>query len=124
MGIFDNASSISIGNKEVASIKVGTATLYQKETPAPTRHTVKLYCGDEFHNKKVDILLAGTIDQKQSTTASSSGIATFYDVGNGTYNVGGYPSSQYIASKKATIVVDATHTIFKVDDGTLVWEDV
>ena len=31
MGIFDNATSITINNKEVSSIKIGTATLYEKE---------------------------------------------------------------------------------------------
>ena len=30
MAIFDNATSITIGEKEVASIKVGTAVIYEK----------------------------------------------------------------------------------------------
>ena len=32
MGIFDNASSITINNKEVGSIQIGTATVFEKQT--------------------------------------------------------------------------------------------
>lgn len=32
MSIFDNTSSITINNKEVASIKIGTATVFEKPT--------------------------------------------------------------------------------------------
>lgn len=33
MGIFDNATSVYINNKEVQSMKIGTATIYEKQSP-------------------------------------------------------------------------------------------
>ena len=42
-GIFDNAQSIMIGNKEVTSIKIGENSLYEKETIPSERPAIKLY---------------------------------------------------------------------------------
>ena len=43
MGIFDNATSIVINNKEVQSIKIGDDVLYQKSGGTPTKIATHFY---------------------------------------------------------------------------------
>ena len=42
-GIFDNASTVMIGNKEVQSMKIGTAVIYEKSGPAPAKISTYFY---------------------------------------------------------------------------------
>lgn len=36
MGIFDDVTSMTIGGKEVESLKIGTTVIWQKTSPTPT----------------------------------------------------------------------------------------
>lgn len=106
MGIFDNATSITIGGKEVASMKIGEATIYEKQVTPSTR-TVTI---DNMDSYGTDYLQSCTLTLNGVTQQSSGNHATvtFEDVPDGEYTVtySGHTSTDN------PITVDETHTSF------------
>ena len=112
--VFDNATSITIGNKEVASIVIDGGTIWEKEVepPTPSLRTVTLHCGSSYDSQSITL-------NNVTKTSDSQGHVTFDDVPDGTYVV---TTSYDGTPKKATITVDETHTLFERGT-TLIWEN-
>ena len=92
MGIFDNVISMTIGGKDVESLKIGTTIIWQKTSPTPTTkiatHITKsgnyLYLYDANNNplasKSVKAYRNGKL--QNTYTTNSSGRFTY----NSRYN--------------------------------------
>lgn len=92
MGLFDNAKTVTINNKEVKSLKIGTAIIWEKgDSPTPTKlatHITKsgnyLYLYDENNtalaSKPVKAYRNGKL--QNTYTTNSSGRFTY----NNKYN--------------------------------------
>ncbi len=83
MGIFDDVTSMTINNKDVDSLKIGTTVLWQKTSPTPTTklatHLTKsgsyLYLYDENNtalaSKPIKVYRNG--NYRTTSTTNSSG---------------------------------------------------
>ena len=105
MGIFDNATSITINNKDVSSITIGTAIVWQKPSPQTkivTRLTKSgnyLYLRDANNNalaSKTVKRYRNGVAQTSVTTNSSGRISyssryTYEYEGDSTYEGCTYP---------------------------------
>jgi len=109
MGIFDNAKSILIGDKEVKSIEVDGGTIWESEPPAPSLRTVTMVCRITMGSSTT--LANGyvvTLNGATKITGDSNGTAVFNDVPDGEYNV--TITNNIDTTQSATITVDADHT--------------
>ena len=85
--IFDNATGLTIGNKEVASIKIGEATIYEKEEPSRTvSFTVLSESETPLSGYTVQLAVGDSVGT--TVTTNSDGVGTFNTVTDGTYRVG------------------------------------
>ena len=103
MGIFDNATSVTINNKEVASMKIGEATIYEKEV-APTTRTVHITCTDGVSLLKN--MREFRIDNGSLMSTDENAVLTA-DLTDGSHTV-------TMVDMSRTIVVDEDHTTFSL----------
>ena len=110
MGIFDNASSIQIGDKEVASMKIGEATIWEKEVepPTPILRNITVSCGRNYDESYI------TLDGSVTQTANHDGVVAFSDVSDGVHELTAYDVQSNPV--KCSISVDETHTSFDVSE--------
>ena len=115
MGIFDNAKSIVIGDKEVKSIEIDGGTIWEKEVepPAPSVRDITLKCYAQFGTSEPTIVDTSPITLNGVTKNTNNiGGVSFTDVPDGeqtvTLTVDGSKTSS------VTITVDASHTTFEV----------
>ena len=108
MGIFDNAKSIVLGNKEVKSIEIDGGTIWEKEVepPAPSTHTITINCGNFYSSTQITM-------NNITVTSDNRGVATFTDVADGTYDVFAF-STELQKDVKTTITVDENTLHFDV----------
>ena len=83
-GIFDDVSSITIGNKEVASIEIEGGVIWEKESPTPT---ITITCkksdsGNISLLTNVQITLNG-----ETKRTDSEGVVSFENVPDGTQEI-------------------------------------
>ena len=122
MGVFDNATSITIDDKEVASIKIGEATLYEKEV-TPTTRTVTIISTRETADSGsqgtvpfvgVTITLNGVSKYVDGNTNPTSTLE-FTDVPDGEYTVTcKNVLNETFKSQSNPITVDRSHTSFNM----------
>ena len=110
MGIFDNAKSIVIGDKEVKSIEVDGGTIWEKEVepPAPILRNITVSCGRNYDESYI------TLDGSVTQTANHYGVVTFSDVSDGVHELTAYDVQSNPV--KCSISVDETHTSFDVSE--------
>lgn len=103
MGIFDDAKSIIIGGKEVASITIDGGTIY--EQPVTTRDIGFTVTDGTNALSSVTVSVAS-----KTGTTDGSGECTISEVEDGTYTVT-YTKTGYVTVTNE-ITVDSTHTSF------------
>lgn len=120
MGIFDNATSVTINNKEVASMKIGEATIYEKEVTPSTR-TVTIISTTENPDSGsqgtvpfvgVTITLNG-VSKYVNGDSNPTSTLEFTDVPDGEYTVTcKNVLNETFISQSNPITVDSSHTSF------------
>ena len=108
MGIFDNAKSIVIGDKEVKSIEVDGGVIWESEPPAPVLRNITVSCGGNYDESYI------TLDGSVTRTANHYGVVTFSDVSDGVHELTAYDVQSNPV--KCSISVDETHTSFDVSE--------
>ena len=85
--IFDNATGLTIGDKEVASIKIGTATIYEKGDSGSTiEFTITDSSNVPVAGYNVRLYVGSTV-KYTSEASASDGTGVLNDVENGEYTV-------------------------------------
>ena len=87
MGIFDNAKSILIGDKEVKSISIDGGVIYEKDEPTPSLPTVTVTVTDYSNNpvENAHISLSGNAFYQGDT--DENGVYVFEEVGSEGYSI-------------------------------------
>ena len=107
MGIFDNAKSILIGDKEVKSIEVDGGSIWESE-PTPVLRNITVSCGGNYDESYIHL------DGSVTRTANHSGVVTFSDVSDGVHEL---TATDWQSNPvKCSISVDETHTSFDVSN--------
>ena len=128
MGIFDNAKSIMIGDKEVKSITIGEGTVYEKAVePTPSTNTVSFTLLDYTTGNPVQGVQVPIYKESSSGgspeligvsgNSGSAGGCTISNVPDGAYYVDGDFDVKLLdgtptESRIAEITVDSTHNSF------------
>lgn len=109
MGIFDNAKSILIGDKEVKSLEIDGGTIWEKEIepPTPSSRSVTLTYLGEYDAPKINHTV--TIDGDNLGNTDTNGAITV-TLTDGAHQV----SESNVTPTEFT--VDETHTSFTIKD--------
>lgn len=102
MGIFDNATSITIGNKEVKSIKVGEATVYERDDEEEDSTTVTVAVKNASQspvtNLKVRLFDKTSGRQEYISESDANGLYIFQDVVCKEYKLGAYDGNESVTT--------------------------
>ena len=98
MGIFDNATSITINNKDVSSITIGTAIVWQKPSPQTKIATHITKSGNYLYLYDVN---NNALKQKQVKAYRNGSLYTTYTTNN---------SGRFTYSSRNTYVYDGDDT--------------
>lgn len=99
MGIFDNANTVTIGGKEVQSLKIGTSILYEKPSGGQQESNILFEDACSNNNKLSSYGSPVNINQ-----ASMSGTPTMdYDSAENAYAMFGTSSSDYVIYPISTL---------------------